>query len=231
MTTSVLIVDDHPILLQGCRRILEDIGIERVIEAQNIAAGYRQFLRHVPDMVVVDLSFQGSGLAGLALVERIKRCNPQARVLVLSMHSDPVVVTRALNAGATGYVIKDTSTEELVRAVNRVLKGLPYLSDDLANTIAICAQRTAGRPDTTRIADACPPRGRENLRLNRRRSQRELQDRGEYLLAAATEACREKSSGSGAYSSSIAGRELAHLPALPQLPGQNCQKVPRRAVT
>lgn len=122
--------------LQGCRRILEDIGIERVIEAQNIAAGYRQFLRHVPDMVVVDLSFQGSGLAGLALVERIKRCNPQARVLVLSMHSDPVVVTRALNAGATGYVIKDTSTEELVRAVNRVLKGLPYLSDDLANTIA-----------------------------------------------------------------------------------------------
>jgi two-component system invasion response regulator UvrY len=136
MTTSVLIVDDHPILLQGCRRILEDIGIERVIEAQNIAAGYRQFLRHVPDMVVVDLSFQGSGLAGLALVERIKRCNPQARVLVLSMHSDPVVVTRALNAGATGYVIKDTSTEELVRAVNRVLKGLPYLSDDLANTIA-----------------------------------------------------------------------------------------------
>jgi two-component system, NarL family, invasion response regulator UvrY len=136
MTTSVLIVDDHPILLQGCRRILEDIGIERVIEAQNIAAGYRQFLRHLPDMVVVDLSFQGSGLAGLALVERIKRCNPQARVLVLSMHSDPVVVTRALSAGATGYVIKDTSTEELVRAVNRVLKGLPYLSDDLANTIA-----------------------------------------------------------------------------------------------
>jgi two-component system, NarL family, invasion response regulator UvrY len=136
MTTSVLIVDDHPILLQGCRRILEDIGIERVIEAQNIAVGYRQFLRHIPDMVVVDLSFQGSGLAGLALVERIKRYNPQARVLVLSMHSDPVVVTRALNAGATGYVIKDTSTEELVRAVNRVLKGLPYLSDDLASKIA-----------------------------------------------------------------------------------------------
>jgi DNA-binding NarL/FixJ family response regulator len=136
MTTSVLIVDDHPILFQGCRRILEDIGIERVIAAQNIATGYRQFLRHIPDMVVVDLSFQGNSLAGLALVERIKRHNPQARVLVLSMHSDPVVVTRALNAGATGYVIKDTSTEELVRAVNRVLKGLPYLSDDLASKIA-----------------------------------------------------------------------------------------------
>jgi DNA-binding NarL/FixJ family response regulator len=136
MTTSVLIVDDHPILLKGCRRILEDIGVERVIEAQNIATGYRQFLRHIPDMVVVDLSFQGNGLAGLALVERIKRHNPQARILVLSMHSDPVVVARALNAGATGYVNKDTSPEELIKAVNRVLKGLPYLSDDLASKIA-----------------------------------------------------------------------------------------------
>jgi two-component system invasion response regulator UvrY len=135
MTTSVLIVDDHPILLQGCRRILEDIGVERIFEAQNIATGYRQFLRHNPKMVLVDLSFQGTGLAGLALVERIKRHNSQARILVLSMHSDPVVVTRALNAGATGYVIKDTSTEELVRAVNRVLKGLPYLSDDLSSKI------------------------------------------------------------------------------------------------
>lgn len=135
MTTSVLIVDDHPILLQGCRRILEDIGVERIFEAQNIATGYRQFLRHNPKMVLVDLSFQGNGLAGLALVERIKRHNSQARILVLSMHSDPVVVTRALNAGATGYVIKDTSTEELVRAVDRVLKGLPYLSDDLSSKI------------------------------------------------------------------------------------------------
>ncbi|MGB7454587.1 MAG: response regulator transcription factor [Pseudolabrys sp.] len=135
MTTSVLIVDDHPILLQGCRRILEDIGVERIFEAQNIATGERQFLRHNPKMVLVDLSFQGNGLAGLALVERIKRHNSQARILVLSMHSDPVVVTRALNAGATGYVIKDTSTEELVRAVNRVLKGLPYLSDDLSSKI------------------------------------------------------------------------------------------------
>jgi DNA-binding NarL/FixJ family response regulator len=87
-------------------------------------------------MVLVDLSFQGNGLAGLALVERIKRHNSQARILVLSMHSDPVVVARALNAGATGYVIKDTSTEELVRAVDRVLKGLPYLSDDLSSKIA-----------------------------------------------------------------------------------------------
>jgi len=147
MTTSVLIVDDHPILLQGCRRILEDIGIDRVIEAQDIATGYKLFRRQRPEMVIVDLSFRGDGLAGLTLVERIKRYNPRARVLALSMHSDPAVVTRALNAGATGYVIKDTSTEELVRAVNRVLKGLPYLSDDLASKIAFA--RTGPLADLT----------------------------------------------------------------------------------
>jgi len=137
MATSVLVVDDHPVLLQGCRRILEDIGIDKIFEARSIVAGYRLFRRHLPDMAIVDLSFQGNGLAGLALVERLKRYKPQSRILVLSMHSDIAVITRTLNAGATGYVIKDTGTDELVRAVNRVLKGLPYLSDELASTIAL----------------------------------------------------------------------------------------------
>ena len=145
MSGRVLIVDDHPILLQGCRRILEDMGITTVIEARDIAAGYRLFRRHSPDMTIVDLSFRGSSLAGLALVQRLKRHDGKARVLVLSMHSDPAIVTRALQAGATGYVIKDTSTGELVKAVGQVLGGQQYLSDDLAKTIAfagIGAQRS-----------------------------------------------------------------------------------------
>ena len=74
------------------------------------------------------------------------------------MHSDPVVVTRALNAGATGYVIKDTSTEELVRAVNRVLKGLPYLSDDLSSKIVFARKGPLTEPDAARIADTGSPR-------------------------------------------------------------------------
>jgi two-component system, NarL family, invasion response regulator UvrY len=137
MTNGVLIVDDHPILLQACRRILEDMGIATVFEARDIAAGYRLFRRHSPEMVIVDLSFRGNSLAGLALVQRIKRHDAQARVLVLSMHNDPVIVTRVLHAGATGYIIKDTSTDELVRAIERVRNGLAYLSDDLATKIAL----------------------------------------------------------------------------------------------
>lgn len=140
MTSRALIVDDHPILLQGCRRVLEDMGIHTIIEARDIIQGYRLFLRHSPHMTIVDLSFQGRGLAGLALVERIKRHDPQSRILVLSMHIDAVIVARALRAGATGYVVKDTSTEELVRAIERVGNGLSYPAHDAA-TPSVCAQQ------------------------------------------------------------------------------------------
>ncbi len=152
MSASVLIVDDHPILLQGCRRILEDIGIKAIFEARDIVGGYRLFRRHSPDMTIVDLSFQGSSLAGLALIQRIKSYDRQARVLVLSMHSDPIVVSRALHAGAMGYIIKDTATEDLVRAIECVLSGQKYLSDELARKMAFAGIGVTGG----RLADLTP---------------------------------------------------------------------------
>ncbi len=134
--TGVLIIDDHPILLQGCRRILEDMGVETIMEASDIATGYRLYRRHRPAMVIVDLSFQGSSLAGLPLVSRIRRQDPQARILVLSMHSDPAIVSRALQAGAIGYAVKDAASEELVKAIEHVREGNRFLSDDLASKVA-----------------------------------------------------------------------------------------------
>lgn len=152
MSASVLIVDDHPILLQGCRRILEDIGIKAIFDARDVVGGYRLFRRHSPDMTIVDLSFQGSSLAGLALIQRIKSYDRQARVLVLSMHSDPIVVSRALHAGAMGYIIKDTATEDLVRAIECVLSGQKYLSDELARKMAFAGIGVTGG----RLADLTP---------------------------------------------------------------------------
>lgn len=73
--TSVLIVDDHPIVLQGCRRILEDDGIKTIFEASNTATGYELFRKHSPDVVVIDLSIRDSVLAGLSLIRRIMRTN------------------------------------------------------------------------------------------------------------------------------------------------------------
>jgi two-component system, NarL family, invasion response regulator UvrY len=135
--TSVLIIDDHPIVLQGCRRILEDAGVETVLDARDIVSGYRSYRRHRPDVVIVDLAMQGIGLGGLPLIRRIRSHDPRTRVLVFSMHSDPMIVARALEAGATGYVLKDTSSDEFVKAFGQVRSGAPYLSGDMAMQVAL----------------------------------------------------------------------------------------------
>jgi two-component system, NarL family, invasion response regulator UvrY len=135
--TSVLIIDDHPIVLQGCRRVLLDAGVETVLEARDIVSGYRLYRRHRPDVVIVDLSLQGNGLGGLPLIQRIKAQDPRARILVFSMHSDPVIVSRALKAGAAGYILKDTSSKDLLEAFEKVRAGAHYLGGELAMQVAL----------------------------------------------------------------------------------------------
>jgi two-component system, NarL family, invasion response regulator UvrY len=134
---SVLIIDDHPIVLQGCRRILQDAGVETILEARDRVAGYRLYRRHRPDAVIVDLELHDRGLSGLSLIQRIHRHDPTTRILVFSMHSDPAIVARALEAGALGFVIKDTSSEDLVKAFEQVMAGTPYLTNDLAMNVAL----------------------------------------------------------------------------------------------
>jgi two-component system, NarL family, invasion response regulator UvrY len=150
--TSVLIIDDHPIVLQGCRRMLEDAGVADVLEARDAASGYRLYRRHRPEVIIVDLAMDGSGLAGLPLIRRINAHDPRARILVFSMHSDPIIVARALEAGATGYVLKDTSSEDLMQAFEKVRTGAPYLSNDLAMQVALV--RTPARQHP--LADLTP---------------------------------------------------------------------------
>jgi DNA-binding NarL/FixJ family response regulator len=135
--TSVLIIDDHPIVRQGCRRVLEDAGIGPVHDAGDIESGHQLIRRHKPDVIIVDLAMQGSGLAGLSLIQALRAQGASGRILVFSMHSDPIIVSRALEAGATGYLLKDTSSEELVKAVEKVGAGTPYLSPDLALQVAL----------------------------------------------------------------------------------------------
>jgi two-component system, NarL family, invasion response regulator UvrY len=150
--TRVLIIDDHPIVLQGCRRMLEDAGVEAVLEARDAASGYKLYRRHRPEVVIVDLAMQGNGLGGVPLIRRIRGHDPRARILVLSMHSDPIIVARALEAGATGYVLKDTSSEHLLEAFQKVRAGVPYLSNDLAMQVALVHAAPRQNP----LADLTP---------------------------------------------------------------------------
>jgi DNA-binding NarL/FixJ family response regulator len=150
--TSVLIIDDHPIVLQGCRRILEDVGVETVRDARDIVSGYRSYRRHPPDVLIIDLAMQGRGLGGLSLIRRIRAHNPRSRILVLSMHSDPMIVAQALEAGATGYLLKDTSSDEFVKAFDKVRAGTPYLSGDMATEVAFVRTGVRRNP----LADLTP---------------------------------------------------------------------------
>ena len=135
--TSVLIIDDHPIVLQGLRRVLEDAGVKPVLEAREVTSGYRLFRRNRPDVIIVDLGMQGSVLGGLDLIRRMRSHEPCTCILVFSMHNDPTIVARALEAGATGYLLKDRSSDELMKAFEQVRSGKPYLSEDLAMRVAL----------------------------------------------------------------------------------------------
>jgi len=150
MMTSVLIIDDHPIVLQGCRRMLEDAGVKTVLEARDATSGYRLYRRHHPDVVIVDLAMQGGGLGGLEMIRRMRSHDPRSRILVFSMHSDPIIAARALEAGATGYVLKDSN--ELMKAFDQVRSGTPYLSNDLAVQVALVRTGVRANP----LADLTP---------------------------------------------------------------------------
>lgn len=154
--TRVLLIDDHPVVLQGCRRVLEDAGACEVFEATSVATGYRLYRRLSPEVVIVDLSLQGKGLGGLGLsglelIRRLRCHDPRLPILVLSMHGDPVIVSRAMEAGATGYLLKDRPPENLLEAYETVRRGEPYLSHDLAVQVAVLGARGNGKrfPDLT----------------------------------------------------------------------------------
>jgi len=158
---SVLIIDDHPIVLQGCRRILQDAGVATIFEARDLVGGYRLYRRHRPDAVIVDLALHhAGGLGGLSLIQRIHAHDPRTRILVFSMHNDPAIVARTLEAGALGYVNKDTSSEELVRAFDQVMAGTPYLSSDLAMQVALARTGVRRNP-----LDDLTPRQLQTLSL------------------------------------------------------------------
>ena len=143
--TTVLLIDDQPIVLEGCRRILEDARIGNVIQARNLVSGYRLYYRHHPDVIIIDLNTCGPELRGLSLIRRIGSHGRRTRTLIFSMNDDPAVVTTALEAGASGYLLKDSPSEELLKAVEQVRAGMSYLSHQLVTQIVF--QRERSRPD------------------------------------------------------------------------------------
>jgi DNA-binding NarL/FixJ family response regulator len=129
---SILVVDDHPVIAKACRLVLEPLGIENVVSASTVDAGYEAFVEHEPDVSVVDLTLHKEHLAGITLIKRIRAYAPAANILVFSMRSDRNSFFSAIEAGASGYVIKDSPTREFTKAIEEVRSGRRYIDTQLA---------------------------------------------------------------------------------------------------
>lgn len=132
---TILVVDDHPIVRAGCRQLIQQIPNTKVIEAETGEEGYRLFQENYPDMVLLDITLPGIG--GLEVLRKMRANRENAKVLMFSMHEDPVFASRAMQAGAKGYITKNNAADYLVEAVEKVLAGKTYLSPDTAQQLAM----------------------------------------------------------------------------------------------
>lgn len=143
---SLLLVDDHTVVREGLKRLIDPQANQwRITEA---GTGFQalECLRRQPfDLAIVDLSMPG--MSGLELTRRIKSEFPSVAVLVLTMHSEEQYAIRALQAGANGYVTKDSAATELVSAVRKVVSGGVFLSAQLAERVVLQLNGQSPVPD------------------------------------------------------------------------------------
>jgi len=155
----VVLVDDHAVVREGYRRLLE--RTEDISVIADVASGeeaYRIVCEVQPDVTVMDISLPGLG--GIEAVRRIVARVPEAKILMFSMHEDTVFSSRALQAGARGYVTKSAAPEVLVEAVRLVAAGKLYISHEMAQELAV--QMLPGRDNPI---DALSAREFEVFRL------------------------------------------------------------------
>jgi two-component system, NarL family, invasion response regulator UvrY len=130
---SVLLVDDHAVVRAGFRMLLASAKtIEIAAEASSGEAACRVYLEKQPDVVVLDLSMPGIG--GLECIRRICSRDPLAKILVFSVHDENVYVSRAIDAGAKGYITKNSAPEILVDAIQKIVAGGTYIELSLEKT-------------------------------------------------------------------------------------------------
>jgi two-component system, NarL family, invasion response regulator UvrY len=148
----VLIVDDHAVLREGVKRVLEKRPDEMTFgEAGTAPEAIRLAREQDWDVVVLDLSL--GGRSGLEVLKELKQMRPRLPVLVLSMHSEEQFARRAFKAGAAGYITKDSPRAELVKAVRKVAKGGTYVSPSLAEKLVVDLRRGDDRAPHETLSD------------------------------------------------------------------------------
>ena len=139
MTIRLLLADDHRMLREGLRRTLEEEGLEVVGEAADGEEALRLAAKLRPDVVLMDVTMPV--LDGVEATRQLHEPLPEIPVVILTMHADREVLARAIRAGAAGYLVKDCSTDEVVRTVRLAANGETALSPELAASMLAEAQR------------------------------------------------------------------------------------------
>jgi DNA-binding NarL/FixJ family response regulator len=132
---KILIVDDHAIVREGVRRLLGTLPHAEIFEAATMHEALAACRTRKPSIVILDINLDTS--SGLELLQRLKGEDRSLKVVMFTMHAEPSYATRAIRAGAAGYVSKSAPADELIMAVKKVAEGQRYIDHELANDLAL----------------------------------------------------------------------------------------------
>jgi DNA-binding NarL/FixJ family response regulator len=141
-----LIVDDHPVVVSGCRSLFASDSSMRIDEAGDAKSGHRAFVQTRPDVIVIDIKLPD--VSGFELMRRIRKDDPDAKIIMFSMNEDPAFVARAVEMGAQAYVSKGDDPRLFVKAVRKVAAGGTFISPHLAKAMAFSGAAIRASPST-----------------------------------------------------------------------------------
>ena len=162
---SIVLADDHVLVRQGLRRILEGMADLEVVGEANDGLDLLNLLNQLaPDLVILDIFMPN--LRGIEAIHEIKKIRPEAKVLILTMHKDREYLYLALSAGAKGYLLKEDADKELFSAIEKVRHGKTYISPHFSDGVVDDLVQM-GKGDAKAILEIDPltPREREVLKL------------------------------------------------------------------
>jgi DNA-binding NarL/FixJ family response regulator len=142
--TRVLIVDDHPVVLSGCRSLFASDASVKIEEAGDAKSGHKAYLTKRPDVTVIDINLPD--VSGFELMRRIRKDDPEARIIMFSTNDDPAFVVRAVDYGAQGYVSKADDPRVFVKAVRKVAAGENFISPQLAEAVTFSGAAIKANP-------------------------------------------------------------------------------------
>jgi DNA-binding NarL/FixJ family response regulator len=142
--TRLLIVDDHPVVVSGCRAVFASDRSVQIISAPNEREGMKAFRQSKPHVSIIDINLPG--VSGYELLRKIRKEDPEAKVIMFSVNDDPAFVVRAVELGAKGFVCKGDDPRSLVEAVHEVAKGTSFISPQLAKSVTFSSAETRAHP-------------------------------------------------------------------------------------